>query len=402
MAPRPTVVGSSTTSYAFDDDDDNFDQGGGEDDIMALNMSIMHIDPKNTKLHTAADDLGFYQTEEEQTGVGEVLFSLTKEEVESFPDEQMPLRHYRAEKGNLEKAIAKLKATIQWRAEFGVLDIIHCLGNTNGSTTATTSTTSSNATATATATAAQVKQDNTNEQEVAQQHLERKETASSNIERYKKEELASVIRKENDSGKMYVRGYDKDGRALLYMRPAKENTKGDEMNNLRHLVFNLEKAIACSFKKQNQQQQNQQQQNQTHNPPDYKICLVIDYEGFQLRQHSPPMSTSRKTLEILQHHYPERMHRVYLCNPPLMFRTFWAMIRPFVDPVTKEKICFCHGDKGMALIVKDVVVGGGGGGDDGPGIQLEPCAGGPTTPPVRPFSSKEYLALPWNVTFDEK
>jgi hypothetical protein len=95
MTPRPTVVGSSTTSYAFDDDDD--DDNGQDDDIMALNMSIMHIDPHNTKLHTAADDLGFYQTEEEQTGVGEVLFSLTKEEVESFPDEQMPLRHYRAE-----------------------------------------------------------------------------------------------------------------------------------------------------------------------------------------------------------------------------------------------------------------------------------------------------------------
>lgn len=93
MAPRPTVVGSSTTSYAFDDNDDDNDN----DDIMALNMNIMHIDPNNTKLHTAAEDLGFYKNEEEQTGVGELLFSLTKEEVESFPDEQMPLRHYRAE-----------------------------------------------------------------------------------------------------------------------------------------------------------------------------------------------------------------------------------------------------------------------------------------------------------------
>jgi hypothetical protein len=209
-----------------------------------------------------------------------------------------------------------------------------------------------------------------------------KETAS-NLERYKKEELASLIRKENDSGKMYVRGYDKEGRALLYMRPAKENTKGDEMNNLRHLVFNLEKAIACSSSKKKEKQQE-------------KICLVIDYDGFQLR-HSPPMSTSRKTLEILQHHYPERMHRVYLCNPPLLFRTFWAMIRPFVDPVTKEKICFCHGEKGMALIVQDI-------GGPLPAQQLEPCAGGPTTPPhrVRLFSSKEYLALPFDVTFDEK
>jgi hypothetical protein len=159
----------------------------------------------------------------------------------------------------------------------------------------------------------------------------------------------------------------------LYMRPTKENTQ-DELGNLKHLVWNLEKAIAVSA-----------------NHKMDKMCLLIDFEGYKLKD-APPMSTSRKTLDILQNHYPERMHRAYVCNPPFIFRAFWTLIRPFVDPVTKQKIVFLHGVKGMANILDDV----------GPdrAAKLEPCAGGAI--PLRACDSKEYLSLPFGVSFDEK
>ena len=150
-------------------------------------------------------------------------------------------------KGDITKAVTKLKAALQWRKEFGVDEIVHsCCGNPPNS-------------------------------------------------------MSAIIQKENETSKLYVRGYDKDGRALLYMRPAKENTQ-DAVNNMRHLVWNLEKAIACSAKNGRS-----------------KICIIIDYDEFQLR-HAPPMSTSRYTLDILQKHYPERMHKAYICNPPFVFR----------------------------------------------------------------------------------
>ncbi len=114
-------------------------------------------------------------------------------------------------------------------------------------------------------------------------------------------DMTPIIQKENETSKIYVRGYDNEGRALLYMRPAQENTQ-DGVNNMRHLTWNLEKAIACSAKKGRS-----------------KICIVIDYDQFLLR-HSPPLSTSRYTLDILQKHYPERMHKAYICNPPFVFR----------------------------------------------------------------------------------
>ena len=176
---------------------------------------------------------------------------------------------------------------------------------------------------------------------------------------------------------MYCRGYDKEGRVIVYMRPGNENTK-DEQNQLRHLVFQLEKAIACSSSKGRS-----------------KLCIVIDYEGFSIRK-APPMSTSRRTLDILQNHYPERMHRAYICNPPFIFRSFWTLIQPFIDPVTKEKICFCSGKSGMERIVRDM------GGPEIAAQMLEPCAGG-TKANQRQFDSHEYLRkLPFDAAFDEK
>jgi hypothetical protein len=188
-------------------------------------------------------------------------------------------------------------------------------------------------------------------------------------------DYAAILREENETGKIYVRGYDKDGRAMMYMRPGRENTM-DEDNNMRHLVFQLEKAVACSTKN-------------GHG----KICLVIDYDGFAISK-TPPMSASKRTLNILQDHFCERMYRAYICNPPFVFRSFYAMIKPFVDPVTKQKVCWCVGKKGLDQVVEDV------GGPEKAEGQLEKCFGGAGN--IRSFDSVEYNLLPLNVAFDEK
>ena len=106
------------------------------------------------------------------------------------------------------------------------------------------------------------------------------------------------------------------------------------------------------------------------------------------------MSTTKKVLEILQRHYAERMYRAYVCNPPLYFRTFYAIIRPFVDPDTKQKVCFCIGKQGMNQIVQDM------GGTEKAMRHLEKCAGG--VEKLRSFDNVEYLNAPFNHAFDEQ
>lgn len=52
----------------------------------------------------------------------------------------------------------------------------------------------------------------------------------------------------------------------------------------------------------------------------------------------------REMLEMLKDHYPERLHRVFLVDAPVVFRALWSLIKPFVDPVTKTKFQFVTGE----------------------------------------------------------
>ncbi|KAL3787480.1 hypothetical protein HJC23_001130 [Cyclotella cryptica] len=259
---------------------------------------------------------------DEAAGVRAILDALTEHERTFLSDENMPLRHYRAEKGNLTEAIRKIKCTLRWREEFGVDDIRRCFDRNNHS-----------------------RQLN---------------------------HLAEIISRENETGKIYCRGYDRQGRAILYLTPGRENSTS-EMDNMRHLVYHLERAIACTRRKSGRQ----------------KVCIVIGYEGFKLA-NAPPLSTTKHTLTILQGHYPERMFRAYICDPPLVFRTFWNIIRHFVDPTTLEKIAFCSGGEGQRLLERDFDVD-----------TTERQAGGRME--LRPFDSEEFLYdTPFDYAYDEE
>ena len=80
------------------------------------------------------------------------------------------------------------------------------------------------------------------------------------------------------------------------------------------------------------------------------MTWLIDYVGYN-RKNQPPWKVSMQTLSIVQNHYPERLGRAVNFQPPLLFEIFYKAIRPFVDPVTREKLVFLHqntdGSEGM-------------------------------------------------------
>jgi CRAL/TRIO domain len=297
----------------------------------------------------------------EDQGVKNILARLSDAEKEALADDEMPLRHFRAEKvrvgafhwmflylsviwrkiftfwlqANTEKALKQIKATLAWREEFQVATLRDCFSS----------------------------DDNANSSASDEEKKESTECLTP-------ADFRTILLEENATGKIYVRGYDKDGRAVVYMQPGRENTS-HEANNMRHLVWNMEKAIAV-----------------THRQGFSKIVFVIDYTGFSLR-NAPPLSTSRYTLDIMQKHYPERWHRFYLTNPPFIFKAFWMAVKPFVDPHTKEKIVFCTGSKGVAFLLDEL------GGD--PSI-LEKCVGGTHT---YNFNAHGYFGLPLDVAVDD-
>jgi len=218
--------------------------------------------------------------------------------------------------GNVPHAISKIKASLAWRRDFEVEKIKNCFTPTGDIT------------------------------------------------------MRKIIAQENETGKIYARGYDKDGRAILYLHPGLENSN-NEMNNMRHLVYSLERAIAATAKKSGRE----------------KFNIVISYKGFKLK-NAPAISVVRHTVDILQNHYPERMYRAYVCDPPLVFRTFWSIVKPFIDPVTRDKLQFCHGKAGRHVLMDRFDL-----------ETTERCACG--TRELRAFNSTEYLNAPLWKTFDE-
>lgn len=253
----------------------------------------------------------------EKDGCVEIMEALTEDERNELADPNMPLRHFRAEKGNVKKAITKIKSTIAWRKSFEVSKIKSC------------------------------------------------------TEKNGDQEMRRIMEYENASGKIYARGYDKNDRAVLYFCPGLENSNNRD-DNMRHLVYQLERGIACTQRKSGLQ----------------KYVIVLDFRGYKL-SNAPPMSTTKMTAEILQHHYPERLLRFFICNPPIIFRVFWKMVSPFIDPVTKDKIKFIHGDAGIEILKENFDLS-----------TTEKAAGG--TSDLRPFDSKQYLDTPFDHTFDEK
>ncbi|PVV01356.1 hypothetical protein BB560_002475 [Smittium megazygosporum] len=130
----------------------------------------------------------------------------------------------------------------------------------------------------------------------------------------------SEVEIELRTGKSYFNGFDLHGRPILYFRPHLENTKDPE-NQIRLVVFQMELAEKLFPKGAS------------------KLVIIIDVSKLSLSNSVSP-KTATKFLEILQSHYPERLGKGVIVNPPSIFVLFYRMVSPFIDPVTKNKISF--------------------------------------------------------------
>eukprot|EP00246_Nothoceros_aenigmaticus_P013272 TRINITY_DN449_c0_g1_i3.p1 TRINITY_DN449_c0_g1~~TRINITY_DN449_c0_g1_i3.p1 ORF type:complete len:210 (-),score=21.47 TRINITY_DN449_c0_g1_i3:29-658(-) len=111
---------------------------------------------------------------------------------------------------------------------------------------------------------------------------------------------------ESETGKVYrSRDHDKQGRAVLVMRPANQNTTSHD-GQIKQLVYCLEHA--------------------TLNLPEGQEQMVwlIDFKGWTMKTNVP-VKTVREIAYILQNHYPERLALAVLYNPPRIFEAFFAV-----------------------------------------------------------------------------
>ncbi|KAJ0980393.1 hypothetical protein J5N97_008648 [Dioscorea zingiberensis] len=151
---------------------------------------------------------------------------------------------------------------------------------------------------------------------------------------FKPEEIRwPEVAHESETGKAYRANFqDKEGRTVIVMTPAKQNTKSHE-KQLQHLVYLLENAILNLPEGQEQ------------------MVWLIDFNGWSL-SNAVPIKTARESVNILQNHYPERLVTAFLYNPPRIFETFWKIVKYFLDPMTFQKVKFIYpkNEESMDLI----------------------------------------------------
>ncbi|KAF2148183.1 CRAL/TRIO domain-containing protein [Myriangium duriaei CBS 260.36] len=131
---------------------------------------------------------------------------------------------------------------------------------------------------------------------------------------------AEYISPENETGKQVVMGWDNDGRPCLYLSPGKQNTKMSD-RQIHHLSFMLDRTLDML-------------------PPGQETtCLIINFKG-AASGTIPTVGQARAVLNILQNHNPERLGKALISELPWYVSTFFKLISPFIDPVTREKMKF--------------------------------------------------------------
>jgi hypothetical protein len=129
------------------------------------------------------------------------------------------------------------------------------------------------------------------------------------------------------TGKMYVRGYDTRDTAT-FVGVARRNNSDDPEWYIKVNMYTMERAIAATERMTNGKEE--------------KVCALFDYNGYT-SAHAPPISVTRDLFYCLKDHYPERLQHVFVIDAPLVFRGFWYLVKPFLDPITKKKVKFATG-----------------------------------------------------------
>lgn len=134
------------------------------------------------------------------------------------------------------------------------------------------------------------------------------------------------VRDINKEGHLYRFGFDKDGRAIIVMWPTAQSIKEKEDDQIRNIVYHLERAIQSMGVDSSVQKQD-------------SIVFMVNYASFKTA-NQPSMTVTQRFLEIFASHYPERLHKALIIDAPWYFNTFWNLVQPLVPGKTKEKIEF--------------------------------------------------------------
>jgi hypothetical protein len=76
-------------------------------------------------------------------------------------------------------------------------------------------------------------------------------------------------------------------------------------------------------------------------PVEQRVTIVADLSQFRMRNID--YEVIQAAVSILQQNYPETMQVALVCEAPFIFNACYAIIKPWLDPVTASKVAFISG-----------------------------------------------------------
>lgn len=212
----------------------------------------------------------------------------------------MARRYLVGEKGDAVSALAKMKATIQYRDEINVDAMRRCCYEPCGD-------------------------DDDDDDKTALTEMR-----------------TMVDRQLLRHGSLFLRGYDKKNCVVYHIKVAgAKQEMFHPVDFVRSHVYLGDRASACTERRSGNVEEH--------------WTTVIDYHGYGLLSLNPPLRVAKDLVTCLQDHFPERLNKIYLVDAPLLFRGFWNLIKPFIDPVTKAKLVFVTGKDQKEKMFSDVI-----------------------------------------------
>lgn len=172
--------------------------------------------------------------------------------------------------------------------------------------------------------------------------------------------------------KFFHGGYDKKGRPIVCVIARKHDKNKRKLDELgSYIIYTVESAMKQS------------------RPVDEKIMLLFDLSKFTLA--CMDYDAVKLIVDVLQYNYPEVLSVALIVGAPMLFSACWAVIKPWLDPVTAAKCVFVKPQQLTDYIDLDQVPtevgdGSGGGGSRPPSssnleaMSSKPAAGGDSVP----------------------
>jgi hypothetical protein len=71
----------------------------------------------------------------------------------------------------------------------------------------------------------------------------------------------------------------------------------------------------------------------------YKSVVIMDLQDFGFKHLSTSFYGPMKAIMTIdQYYYPETLYKLLIINAPLSFRTLWAVVKPWLHPLTQARV----------------------------------------------------------------